>query len=56
MIIEQVKHFDFLILSVLTHLVPVLLSYKDQSIDLHSKSIDWFLYDGNSGTEWINKD
>ena len=21
-------------------------SYRNQSIDLHSKSIDWFLYDG----------
>ena len=24
--------------------MPVLLSYKNQSIDLHSKSIDWFLH------------
>ena len=34
----------------LTHLVPVLPSYRNQSIDLHSKSIDWFLYEGNTGT------
>ena len=27
--------------------VPKLPSYKNQSIDLQSKSIDWFLYDGN---------
>ena len=25
-------------------------SYRNQSIDLHSKSIDWFLYEGNTGT------
>ena len=24
-------------------------SYKNQSIDLQSKLIDWLLYDGNSG-------
>ena len=30
-------------------LTPKLLSYRNQSIDLQSKSIDWFLYDGNFG-------
>ena len=29
--------------------MPVLPSYRNQSIDLHSKSIDWFLYEGNTG-------
>ena len=29
--------------------MPVLPSYKNQLIDLHSKSIDWFLYKGNAG-------
>ena len=24
-------------------------TYRNQSIDLQSKSIDWFLYDGNFG-------
>ena len=33
----------------LTHQMPVLPSYRNQSIDLHRKSIDWFLYEGNSG-------
>ena len=33
----------------LTHYMPVLPSYRNQSIDLHSKSIDWFLYEGNTG-------
>ena len=29
--------------------MPVLPSYRNQSIDLQSKSIDWFLYEGNIG-------
>ena len=29
--------------------MPVLPSYRNQSIDLRSKSIDWFLYEGNTG-------
>ena len=33
----------------LTHEMPVLYSYRNQSIDLHRKSIDWFLYEGNTG-------
>ena len=29
--------------------MPVLPVYRNQSIDLHSKSIDdWFLYEGNN--------
>ena len=35
---------------VLTHQVPVLPSYKNQSIDLPCKSVDWFQYEGNTGT------
>ena len=27
----------------------MLLLYRNQSIDLHSKSIDWFLYESNNG-------
>ena len=37
----------------LTHYVPVLPSYRNQSIDLLCKSIDWFLYEGNTGTYWV---
>ena len=33
--------------------MPVLPSYRNQSIDLHSKSIDWFLYEGNTGTNGL---
>ena len=28
--------------------MPVLPPYRNQSIDLHSKSINWFLYEGNT--------
>ena len=33
----------------------MLPSYRNQSIDLHSKLIDWFLYEGNTGTQWVNE-
>ena len=33
----------------LTHLTPKLPSYRNQSIDLHCKSIDWLPYVGNFG-------
>ena len=32
-----------------TRVVPVLSLYRNQSIDLLCKSIDWFLYEGNTG-------
>ena len=35
--------------------MPVLASYRNQSIDLQSKSIDWFLYEGNTEISWVNK-
>ena len=35
--------------------MPVLPSYKNQSIDLRSKSVDLFLYEGNIGTLGFNK-
>ena len=28
-------------------------SYRNQSVDLQSKSTDWFLYDGNIGREKV---
>ena len=40
-------------IEVLSHKVPVLPSYRNQLIDLLWKSIDWFLYEGNTGTWWI---
>ena len=44
-------HWTFGELSIaLTHEVPVLHSYRNQSIDLLCKTIDWFLYEGNTGT------
>ena len=35
--------------------VSVLPSYRNQSIDLHSKSIDWFLYEENTVTSWVKQ-
>ena len=34
---------------ILTHEIPLLPSYRNQSIDLHSKSNDWSLYEDNTG-------
>ena len=34
--------------------MAVLPSYRNQSIDLLCKSIDWFLYEGITGIEWVN--
>ena len=31
-------------------------SYRNQSVDLQSKSTDWFLYDGNIGREKVNNE
>ena len=31
----------------------MLFSYRNQSIDLYSKSIDWFLYEGSTGIQWV---
>ena len=33
--------------------MPVLPLYKNQSLDSQSKSIDWFLYEGNTGVSWV---
>ena len=29
--------------------MPVMPSYRNQSIDLQSKATDWFLYEDNTG-------
>ena len=34
--------------------MPVLPSYRNQSIDLHSKLIDRFIYEGNTGIQCVN--
>ena len=31
-------------------------SYRNQSVDLQSKSTDWFLYDGNIGRQRLNSE
>ena len=33
--------------------MPVLLSYRNQSIDFLRKSTDWFLYEGNTGISCV---
>lgn len=30
-------------------------SCKNQSIDLQSKVLIWFLYEGSAGCKWVNK-
>ena len=40
---------QLLVLTCLTQTMPVLPSYRNQSFDLLSKSIDWFLYKDNTG-------
>ena len=36
--------------------MPVLPSYRNQSVDFLCKSIDWFLYEGNTATYWVKFD
>ena len=33
----------------------MLPSHRNQSIDLLCRSIDWFLYEGNTGILWVNR-
>ena len=47
-LIQIITILLWLILS-LTNQMLVLPFYRNQSIDLHSKSIDWFLYESNTG-------
>ena len=39
----------------LTHETPELSSYRNQSIYLLFKSIDWFLYDGDFGVQCVKQ-
>ena len=47
------KSNDVFSLIRLTHLVLVLPSYRNQSTDLLCKSVDWFLYESNTGSKWV---
>ena len=47
---EHIQNNIFFSFLNLTHYVPVLPSYINQSIDSDNKYIDWFLYEGNTGT------
>ena len=35
--------------------MPVLPSYRKQSINLYRKPIDWFLYESNTSIFWVKK-
>ena len=37
----------------LTHVSSVLCSWRNQSIDLHCRSVEWFLYESNIGPEQL---
>ena len=39
----------------LTHYMPVLPSYRNQLDNLHRKSTDWGLYEGNTGKLWVQR-
>ena len=44
---DTMKKFVFIYFNPLKAIVAL---NRNQLIDLHSKSIDWFLYEGNTGT------
>ena len=48
------KDMSFAYQSHLTHSWRWYLSYRNQSIDLHIKSMEWFLYDGDLFHEKFN--
>ena len=37
-----------------TNIIPVLLLYRNQSTDFHCKSMEWCLFDCNTGWKWFN--
>ena len=45
--------YNVMILKIIQQLMPVLPSYRNQSIDLLCKSIDWFLCEGNTGIGFL---
>ena len=53
-IIGTSKKWNYRFASKLIHVGSILDSFRNQSVDLDSKSIDWFLYECNVGLVWIN--
>ena len=53
-LIEATSLIGVVLATFLTHLRSMFPSYRNQSIDMHRKSIDWFLYDGNGFRQFIN--
>ena len=45
----MIKREKYNFVAPLSIVLLVLSSYRNQSIDLLCKSIDWFLYEGNTG-------
>ena len=37
------------------HIWSMLHSYRNQSIDLQCKSIEWFLFENNTGVIWVKE-
>ena len=46
---KRVKLEQMLNINLVIFLTPKFQSYRNQSIDLQSKLMSWFLYDGNFG-------
>ena len=38
-----------------THFCYMFSLYRNQSIDLHCKPMDWFLFDENIGPKWVHE-
>ena len=48
------KLLSFSMFNPLIARLPVLPSYRNLSIDLLCKSLDWFLHEGNTVNYWVN--
>ena len=48
------KLLSFSMFNLLIARLPVLPSYRNLSIDLLCKSLDWFLHEGNTVNYWVN--
>ena len=49
----KVSKIWFFLMPLLTCFRPVLLLCGNQSADLHSKSMDWFLHNADTGLKWV---
>ena len=56
--VESVSHIYFtnaltVLLLYLPRPRPILSSCRNDLVDFHSKSVKWFLYNGNIGWKWV---